>query len=256
LLAMDQVEARTVVDQFLKSQSLVELYDSVLMPALNMAEQDRHRGAIDKTREEFLFLSVNEMVAEFSAYQPLPDTAAAEHAIVGEDENVAPHELNQHGDRRIFCVPAHDEADEIAAAMLAQVLEQDGYAALAFPTGPSIHDAIAMMAPGTTDVICISALPPYAFAPARAVCKQLRARYPKRIILACVWGFEGDVEKAKARFERAQPNELVTSIRQTIDLLHNLDLPKGGATSGPAAANGEVSQDTNSDLVPQLRANN
>jgi hypothetical protein len=64
------------------------------------------------------------------------------------------------------------------------------------------------------------------------------------------------VEKAKARFERAQPNELVTSIRQTIDLLHNLDLPKGGATSGPAAANGEVSQDTNSDLVPQLRANN
>ena len=63
------------------------------------------------------------------------------------------------------------------------------------------------------------------------------------------------VRPATQRFERAQPNELVTSIRQAVDLIHNLDLPKGEAKSGPAAANGEVSQDTNSDLVPQLRAN-
>jgi hypothetical protein len=31
----------------------VELYDSVLIPALSMAEQDRHTGALDTAREEF-----------------------------------------------------------------------------------------------------------------------------------------------------------------------------------------------------------
>ena len=69
LLAMDQLEAQTIVDQFLKGRPLVELYDSVLIPALSMAEQDRHKGAIDAAREEFLFLSINEMIAEFSEYQ-------------------------------------------------------------------------------------------------------------------------------------------------------------------------------------------
>ncbi len=47
LLAMDQLEAHTIVGQFLKGRPLVELYDAVLIPALSMAEQDRHKGAID-----------------------------------------------------------------------------------------------------------------------------------------------------------------------------------------------------------------
>src|ERR1700689_1681959 len=59
LLAMDQAEAQSVVDLFLKEHALIEFYNSVLIPALTLAEQDRHRGAIDNEREEFLFLSVN-----------------------------------------------------------------------------------------------------------------------------------------------------------------------------------------------------
>jgi hypothetical protein len=50
---MDLVEARAVVGESLKGRPLVELYDSVLIPALSMAEQDRHKGALDTAREEF-----------------------------------------------------------------------------------------------------------------------------------------------------------------------------------------------------------
>ncbi len=70
LLAKDQTEARAIVDANLKEKSLIELYDSVLIPALSLAEQDRHNGMIDATREEFLFLSINEMIAEFSEFPP------------------------------------------------------------------------------------------------------------------------------------------------------------------------------------------
>jgi hypothetical protein len=62
---MDQLEPHTIVGQYLKGKPLVELYDSVLIPALSMAEQDRHKGAIDAARVEFLFLRINEMIAEF-----------------------------------------------------------------------------------------------------------------------------------------------------------------------------------------------
>ena len=66
---MDQLEVQTILAEALPGKSLVELYASVLIRALSMAEQDRHKGAIDAAREEFLFLSINEMVVEFSEYE-------------------------------------------------------------------------------------------------------------------------------------------------------------------------------------------
>ncbi|HXP83814.1 MAG TPA: AI-2E family transporter [Bryobacteraceae bacterium] len=219
LLAMDQLEAQTIADQFLKGRPLVELYDTVLIPALTMAEQDRHKGALDAAREEFLFLSMNEMIAECSEYK-LEETSPAEDAAPMPD---AAERL----DARIFCVPAHDRADEITAAMLAQLLEQNGLAVLSFPiAGPSINDWIPLMKPGPSDVVCISALPPYAFAPARVLCKQIRERFPKLKVVVCVWGFSGDTSKAKARFERTQPDRLVTSLAEAVEHIQELVCPK------------------------------
>jgi predicted PurR-regulated permease PerM len=207
LLAMDQLEAHTIVSQFLKGKSLVELYDSVLIPALSMAEQDRHKGAIDAVREEFLFLSINEMIAEFSEYELNPDA--------------------EHFDARVLCIPAHDQADEITASMLAQLLEQKGLAALSFPIdGPSPNEWMALIEARRSDIICISALPPYAFGPARAMCKQIRERFPKIKVVVCVWGFSGDTIKAKARFERTQPDRLSTSLAEAVEHVQELLRPK------------------------------
>ena len=207
LLAMDQPEAQSIVGRVLKGKSLVELYDSVLIPALNMAEQDRHKGAIDAAREEFLFLSINEMIVEFSEYQPMP-------------------EAGERPDARIFCLPAHDRADEVTAAMLAQILERKGFATVSFPIeGSSPNEWLALIDAGRSDVVCISALPPYAFAPALALCKQIRERFPRIKVVVCVWGFTGDTAKAKARFERAQPDRLSTSIAEAVEHIQELTCP-------------------------------
>jgi predicted PurR-regulated permease PerM len=215
LLAMDQLEAHTVVDEFLKGRPLVELYDAVLIPALTLAEQDRHKGAIDAVREEFLFLSINEMIAEFSEYQveggpPAEDPAPASDAA---------ERLNA----RIVCLPAHDRADEITAAMLAQILDKKGFATLSFPlVGSSLHEVLALIEAGRSDVVCIAALPPYAFAPARAMCRQIRERFPKLKVVVCVFGFGGDAAKAMVRFERTQPDRLSTSLAEAVKHVEEL----------------------------------
>jgi hypothetical protein len=212
LLAMDQMEAQAVVDEFLKGRPLAELYDLVLVPALSMAEQDRHKGAIDAAREEFFFLSMNEMVVELSENR-LADTAAIADA-------------GDHSDHRVVCLPAHDRADEITSAMLAQILDQKGFATLSFPLGSSLHECLASLASNPGDVVCISALPPYAFAPARAMCKQIRELSPKLKVVVCVWGFSGDTQKAMARFERTQPDRLSTSLAEAVEHVQELVLPK------------------------------
>jgi hypothetical protein len=185
----------------------VELYDSVLIPALSMAEQDRHKGALGTVREDFLFLSINEMVVELSEYR-VADTTDSPN-------------------QRIVCLPAYDRADEIMAAMLAQILEQKGFATLSFPLlGPSLNECLASIGFDPDDVVCISALPPYAFAPARALCKQIRERFPKLKVVICVWGFSGDTRKAMARFERTQPDRLSTSLAETAQHVQELVRPK------------------------------
>jgi len=215
LLAMDQLEAQSIATQFLKGRPLVEMYDELLIPALTMAEQDRHKGAIDAAREEFLFLSINEMVVELSEYQ-VPDSGS-----VDVDEAAPTPEA-----ARILCLPAHDRADQITGAILAQLLEQQGLAVLSFPiAGASPYEWLewlALIEAGPRDVVCISSLPPYAFAPAQAMCKQIRERFPKLRVMVCVWGFSGDTQKAMARFDRTQPNRLSTSLAQAIQNIQEL----------------------------------
>jgi hypothetical protein len=219
---MDQLEAHTIVGQVLKGKPLIELYDSVLIPALSMAEQDRHKGAIDASREEFLFLSINEMIAEFSEYQLAASPSEGDSAPIPD--------AVEHLNARIVCLPAHDRADEITAAMLAQLLEQKGFATVSFPVvGSSLNEVLALIEAGRSDVVCISALPPYAFAPARAMCKQIRERFPKLKVVVCVWGFSGDVEKAKTRFERTQPDRLSTSLAEAVEHVRELVRPKAEA---------------------------
>ncbi len=216
LLARDPSEARAIVDAFLKDGSLIELYDSVLVLALSLAEQDRHNGMIDATREEFLFLSINEMIAEFAELPPSPVRSEEQSG----DAESAPAPATSNG--RIILVPAHDQADEITVAMLAQILEQEGRVSVSCFLGGSRLEMLTMLQPDHEDVICISALPPYAFAPARMLCKQIRGLYPKVKLVVGVWGFKGDTEKAKVRFERSQPDRLITSLAQAVVQIEDL----------------------------------
>lgn len=208
LLAMDDHEARTVADVYLSENSLVQLYDSVIMPALTMAEQDRHKGALDPAREEFVFLSIKEMIAEFSEQTASSEPADADASTESEMEGKP--------GGRILCLPVNDEADEIAAAMLAQLLEQAGRPALSLPLDPSLQHLTAIVEPARSDVFCISAVPPFAFAHARTLSRLLQVRFPRIRIVIGVWGFNGDTERALQRFQPKRPDKLVTSLGDAV----------------------------------------
>ncbi|HXJ39260.1 MAG TPA: hypothetical protein VNH18_08265, partial [Bryobacteraceae bacterium] len=205
MLAMDYPEAQVVASHFLDEHSLTELYDLLIIPALTMAEHDRHKGTLDVAREEFLFLSVKEMLAEFSEKTLDPD------AVSARADSSQPS--------RIFVLPASDEADETTAAMLAQLLEQAGYPAIALSLGPTLHQTIELMSPGQDDMFCVAALPPFAFARTIAVTRQLRSRYPLTRTIAGVWGFTGNTERALQRFRPGSPDQLVTSLAGAVEYI-------------------------------------
>jgi predicted PurR-regulated permease PerM len=201
LLAMDQNEARTVAEEFLKDHSLVELYDQVVIPALSLAEQERHRGRLEETRESFFFLSMAELVAE----------------LADQTNGEVPSTFNG----RVFCLSAQDQADEICASILAQLLEKEGFQTIAFPVSSSVGDSLASLQPDADDIICVSALPPFAFASARTTCLQIRKRFPHVGLIAGLWSLSGDGEKLKTRFGTSQPDQFATMMEQAIGLMRD-----------------------------------
>jgi len=123
--------------------------------------------------------------------------------------------------------------------MLVQLVEQKGFVTLSFPiagtTPKEWLEWLALIEAGRNDVVCISALPPYAFAPARAMCKQVRERFPKLKVVVCIWGFSGDTQKAMARFDRTQPDRLSTSLAEAVEHIQEVAAPEPQGTFMVAA---------------------
>ena len=194
LLAMDHAEALEVVRQFLKDQPLIDLYQQVIIPALILTEQERHRGTLQQNREEFIFLCLSEIIAELALHEPSQAT---------------PHP------GRILLIPAKDAADEVSAALFAQLLEREGYAVISLPAGSP--DELAVLNPAADDLICVSALPPFAFAAAAKLCAQLRSRFPEVRILAGIWGFPEGREAMLARLEKSSNMMIATTLAQALE---------------------------------------
>jgi predicted PurR-regulated permease PerM len=222
LLALDQEDARTIANNFLKSHSLVNLYDQVLIPALTLAEQDRHKGALDETRESFLFLSTSEIISELAVYRPEEASAKPRRLMsrwisAGQPQLPSIHEEPAPSTVRVFCLAANDQADEITSSMLAQLLERAGHGVLSLPFDSPFEEILTHLAPEPHDVVCISALPPFAFAQASALCQRIRMQLPEIKILAGVWGFAGDLEKAQERFGNTRPDRVVASLSRAVE---------------------------------------
>ncbi|MGA3190078.1 MAG: AI-2E family transporter [Bryobacteraceae bacterium] len=204
LLAMDHAEALEVTTQFLKDRSLLDLYQQVIIPALILTEQERHRGTLEASREEFIFLCLTEIIAELGENDP-PKKETAAHT------------------GRVFLIPAKDAADEVSAVLFGQLLEREGYAVISLPLGSS--EELAVLEPAPDDIICVSALPPFAFAAAAKLCAQLRARHPEVRIMAGIWGFPEGREQMLARLEKSSNMTVAITLAQGLEQTANVPVP-------------------------------
>jgi predicted PurR-regulated permease PerM len=200
LLAGDSEEAATLFESYLEHQPLVEVYDTVLIPALALAETHWQLGELHEGKHNFIVESLKEMIQEQGERQQellaKPETA---NSPMADGDSIRVDEINS-SRLSILCLPARSEADEIAAMMLAQVLEASGcraqaisVTALAGEMGDLIDQCTA------ADVVCISATPPAAVMHARYLSRQLSGQVPVAKLIVGLWDTNGDLKKARER---------------------------------------------------------
>jgi predicted PurR-regulated permease PerM len=208
LLAMDQAEAHAVADRFLQGKPLVELYDSVLLPALSHAEQDRHKGVLDDVRANFLFLSIGELLAELTEYRQKIDGAPV--VVATAARNPLRKEF------AVVCISASDQADELTTLMLAQLMEQAGHQTLLLNAASVLPEILEGLAAEQDTVIFISALPPFAFSQARSICQRIRAQLRHNRIVIGLWNAKDDTDEMMSRFGSGRPNVIVSTLTQAL----------------------------------------
>ena len=210
LLAGDHREARQVLEQHLEGSSLLELYDSVVIPALALAEQDRHQNDLDEAVERFICQSTRELVEELdekcAEVREMPVVEADDH----DSENAATQSAIALRSK-VVCVPVRDEADEIIGTMLAQLLERNGHEAQCIALGTTA-EMLEQIGKENPDYVVLSALPPFALTYARTLYKRVRARLPDVSIVIGVWNFS-EVEKLSSRLALDSHGKGVTTLR-------------------------------------------
>ena len=212
LLAGDQEEATELVDDDLENKPLVEVYDTLLVPALALAETDWHRGELDEGRHKFILQSLKEMIHERGeAQQEVPAKADI------EDGN-SPRPC-------ILCLPARDEADEIAGMMLAQLLATGKCLVQSVAFSAAADELVDLVERQKPDVVCISATPPAAVMHARHLCRHFSGRFPDLPVVVGLWNAQGDLSKAKTRIGGGATTHVVTTLAEAQEQVRMLIQP-------------------------------
>ena len=213
LLAMDYEEAREVLQKCLNEMSLEELYENVLIPALGLAEQDRHQNRLQDENERFISQSTRELIDEL--WEPRNGETALESEGVRGETTLRAAAPDSTRSLNILCVPARDEADEIVGTMLAQLLQRAGHQAECLEVGSAEH-MLAQIPKLKPDIVCISALPPFAIPAVRALYGRMHGQNPNQKIIVGLWHFSGDSTKLARRLALRDDSRAFTTLAEVI----------------------------------------
>jgi predicted PurR-regulated permease PerM/methylmalonyl-CoA mutase cobalamin-binding subunit len=190
LLAFDYSEPLKLAKTQLETSSLASFCDEVLIPALTLAEHDRHAGLLNDEQDAFVLEAAEELVDELRDSAVAAEAAKTASGEAALDESLASAKAVDKTAAptiRVLCVPLRDRADEIAAKMLAHLLSVEGFDVDSGSTDALASEVVDRVASSDTDIVIISVLPPIRPRESRLLWKRLRDRYPDLTIIVGYW---------------------------------------------------------------------
>lgn len=207
LLTAEDYEANELAEEYLKDASVTEFYDDVLMPALQLAEQDRHAALLSEQQETVVNDSARELVEELG--ERLQQEAQPEKGACGPEDK-----------GHVLCVPVRDQADETVALMTGQLLRSVGCRVDVGSVDMLASEAINRIENQQCQIAILILLPPLGARKGRYLCKRLSQQYPElHIVVGLMHGEK--FGKSKQRLLNAGADvvatnlpDLVASVRQ------------------------------------------
>jgi predicted PurR-regulated permease PerM len=249
LLAGDPEEASDIAEEFLQKDSLESVYNVIVLPALSLAEHDRHSGRVDDRRGMAMRQTIRALVEELADQEKIKiavraasetERAAKEDIPAEAPQGAMPQRPRLPKDCTVSLValPAHDEADEIVGIMLAELLKLRGYSATAVSHNALTSEMLGEVDRQHADIVCLSALPPAAVMHARYLCKRLQERFAEIALVIGLWTMKTDLSRAKQKIACASDAEVTTDLEQALEKISRMSerliLEKSNSEEPPA----------------------
>jgi predicted PurR-regulated permease PerM len=224
LLARDEREAGEVLESSLRDKTLEEVYDSVLIPALIMSEEDRMHQDLENSTVRFIRQTTRELIEETAFRENLEEQR-------DEGDRVADHDTAS--STRVMCIPVRDEVDELAALMLAQLLEGGRVHAFSTPV-LRIEEMLETTAQKKPDIVFLSGLPPFGIGRSHRLYRTLRARNPHLKIMIGIWNYPEDPSEAAQKITRGEEGRVMTKLAEAVSEVASFARASQPGTSRPA----------------------
>jgi predicted PurR-regulated permease PerM len=207
-LANDPDEALDQAEKMLADRSLVDYYDSVVLPGLKLAAADEAGGTISRQRAAEMTRSILAVIRD------LEEHVDAKHTGTSNQER--PIERSSTG--LVVCVAGRGPFDDVVSAMLAQLLAQRGVGSRRIPHTSVSRELIAQLDLSTVKVIAVCYLE-LVGAPAhlRYLLRRLRHRAPHAAIVAGLWPKGEAVLNEPEAQKTLDGDRYVGSMREAVD---------------------------------------
>ena len=221
LLARDQDEASDIVEAYVSTDGRESVYDTVLLPALYYAKQDRDRGLLSEGDAQFVGQATREIL-DVLAHDARASAERDPGDPLGSDTPV-----------RIVGCPAQDEADVLGLEMLRHLLDPARYRMEVSRTGTPVVELLAWVDLHRPALVCIGAVGPGGLSQARHLCKRLRSQCPELKIVVGRWGLHDELDADCQQLLAAGADHVETTVIDTQRTLVLVGLALGHAAPEP-----------------------
>jgi predicted PurR-regulated permease PerM len=213
VLAGHTVEASALVREFLKTHPAEEIYDAVLLPALNYARRDRRDRRISAEAEAEIADVTRELLIELAAQPSDADGSDSEPARDATDQ---PKRL------LVMGYPAHGTTGDAALRMLASLCEGLPIQVDVAPARTLVSELVNNVSTGGHQVVCIADLPPHSLSKVRYALTRLRQSCPEVKVLVGRWASEGLSPDVRLQLMEAGAIEVASTLISTRNQLRGL----------------------------------
>jgi predicted PurR-regulated permease PerM len=211
LLTIGEQDELEFVEAYLKANSLTALYDSVFIPVIIATETDHRLELLDDEQRLLIEQSLRDIIGDLDTRPQVTSKIDANRAAAEDTQSGGPA-LPFH----VYCLPARADRDELAGAMLTQLLQQQGFVAQNAPGKLAADGLLELVEKTGVDAACISVVSPSTVIQARYLCVKLRERLPQLKIVIGLWGTTQKVTDAARRLRDSGADEVVTTLEDAV----------------------------------------
>lgn len=202
LLANDDDEAASLLENYLLEHTREELCNEVIIPALVHAQSDVANNLLTNEEQTRMVELIEHLVE-----QVMPD----------EEPKSLHEESAPVGKALLLGCASHDQREELALSLFGQLMPPEAGKLEIIGDRVTVGEILTQVRELKPTVICIVSLLPRGLVQPRLRCKRLRAAFPELPIILAIWGGDENQSKDTSLIDDINVTKVTWSMNETMD---------------------------------------